>query len=263
MNMIDDVRDSIVPPGDLRLWWLAQAGFVFKTAGGQVVYLDPYLSDAVERLFGFKRLSLAPVAASDVRADLVLFSHEHADHLDPDAIPVIAANNPRCHFAGPACCTESLDQAGVSADRRTLMTAGGTYDLGGVTVHAFQADHGEMSPTALSMVMDFGGMRVLYSGDTALRPDLGAPAFALRPHIVLPCINGVFGNMDAASAAVYAELSGAGLIIPCHYWMFAEQGGDVGEFVRACSRTCSDAKVALLTPGQGYSYSTRDNHVAR
>ena len=59
-----------------------------------------YLSDAVERLHGFKRLSLAPIAAEEVRADLVVLTHEHADHLDPDAVPVIARSNPAAALPG-------------------------------------------------------------------------------------------------------------------------------------------------------------------
>ena len=84
-----------VPSGSLALWWLGQAGFAFKSPSGRIVYLDPYLSDAVERLHGFKRLSLPPVAADEVRADLVVLTHEHADHLDPDALPIIARTTPR------------------------------------------------------------------------------------------------------------------------------------------------------------------------
>ena len=93
--------DAEVPGGSLGLWWLGQAGFVFKNPGGKTVYIDPYLSDAVERLFGFKRLSAPPIAADEVRADLVALTHEHADHLDPDSVPIIAKNNPKCRFAAP------------------------------------------------------------------------------------------------------------------------------------------------------------------
>ena len=82
-NMSLSLIDAEVPSDSLGLWWLGQAGFVFKTPAGKIVYLDPYLSDAVERLFGFKRLSLPPIAAEEVRADLVVLTHEHADHLDP------------------------------------------------------------------------------------------------------------------------------------------------------------------------------------
>ena len=61
-----EITATDVPEGTLRMWWLGQAGFAFKTPAGRIVYADPYLSDAVERLHGFKRLSLAPIAAEDV-----------------------------------------------------------------------------------------------------------------------------------------------------------------------------------------------------
>ena len=84
-----DIAAAEVPPGSARMWWLGQAGFAFKSHSGTTVYADPYLSDAVERLAGFKRLSLAPLAPEDVRADLVVLTHEHEDHLDPAALPLI------------------------------------------------------------------------------------------------------------------------------------------------------------------------------
>ncbi len=85
-----EISKAKVPDGSVRLWWLGQAGFAFKTALNNVVYVDPYLSDAVERLHGFKRLSLPPISPEDARADLVVISHEHTDHLDPDS-PVTSA----------------------------------------------------------------------------------------------------------------------------------------------------------------------------
>jgi L-ascorbate 6-phosphate lactonase len=58
-----DIRSAEVAAGGVRLWWLGQAGFAFKSAGGAIVYVDPYLSDAAERLHGLKRLSLPPIRA--------------------------------------------------------------------------------------------------------------------------------------------------------------------------------------------------------
>jgi len=86
-------------------------GFAFRTAAGRRIFLDPYLSDSCERLFGFKRLSLPALRPEDVEADWVVLTHEHADHLDPDAIPVIARNNPACRFAAPAGCMAGLEEA--------------------------------------------------------------------------------------------------------------------------------------------------------
>ena len=120
-----EIQAAVAPDASVCLWWLGQAGFAFKTPAGQIVYADPYLSDAVQRLHGFKRLSLAPIAAEEVSVDLVVLTHEHTDHLDPDALPVIARRNPRCRFAGPVGCTEGLQQAGVAPSRGACWSPAG------------------------------------------------------------------------------------------------------------------------------------------
>ena len=65
-RLSEEIVSSQVAPSSILMWWLGQAGFAFKTPRGKIVYPDPYLSDAVERLHGFKRLSLAPIAAEEV-----------------------------------------------------------------------------------------------------------------------------------------------------------------------------------------------------
>jgi L-ascorbate 6-phosphate lactonase len=153
--LIDDLRQAAVTEGSLRLYWLGQAGFAFRTAAGKRVFLDPYLSDSCERLFGFKRLSLPALRPEDVETDWVILTHEHADHLDPDAIPVIARNNPHCRFAGPSGCTAGLEAAGVTAARRVLLEPNRPHDLGDLTVHTAPADHGDISASTTAL-MHFG-----------------------------------------------------------------------------------------------------------
>ena len=116
-HVFDDLRQTPVPEGAIRLYWLGQAGFAFRTAAGKRIFLDPYLSDSCERLFGFKRLSLPALRPEEVEADWVILTHEHADHLDPDAIPVIARNNPNCRFAIP-CHFWTLAEQGGGRSRR-------------------------------------------------------------------------------------------------------------------------------------------------
>jgi L-ascorbate 6-phosphate lactonase len=243
--------DSAVPSGSLGLWWLGQAGFVFKTSAGKVIYLDPYLSDAAERLFGFKRLSLPAISAEDVRADILLLTHEHADHLDPDALPVLVRNNSACLIAAPEGCTSGLNEAGVSAASRLLLEPNQRYELDGVVIHTAPAEHGDLSATALSFVLDFDGIRVFCSGDTAFTPVMHKPLADLQPDILLPCINGVFGNMNHIDAAMLTQQVKPKIAIPCHFWTFAEQGGgDPGGFVHACKHFAPETKTQLLKPGE-------------
>lgn len=243
----------------IRLTWLGQAGFAFCTPAGKRILLDPYLSDACERLFGFKRLSLPAVAADDVGADWVILTHEHADHLDPDALPVIARNNPECRFAGPAGCVEALEAAGVTAARRVVLEQNQRYDLGDLIVHTVPADHGDISPTALALVLEFDGVRVMATGDSSWRPALFKPLYDRQPDVVLPAINGVFGNMNHIDAARLVSEAKPRFAIPCHFWTLAEQGaGDPAGFLHACAVMCPEVQAKLLRPGEGFTVEPQE-----
>lgn len=245
--------EAAVPEKSVALWWLGQAGFVFKTPAGKVIYVDPYISDAAERLFGFKRLTLPPIEAEEVRTDLVVLTHEHADHLDPDAVPIIARNNPACRFAAPAGCTPGLTEAGVSLQSRVVLEPNQRYDLDGVIVHTAPADHGDLSETALCLMLEFDGLRVMCTGDTAFRPVLHKRLLDMRPDVLLPCINGVFGNMSHLDAVMLTQQAKPRYAIPCHYWTFAEHGAaNPGGFVHACGCLCPGTKALLLRPGERF-----------
>ncbi len=247
-----EIQNARPPQGGMALWWLAQAGFVFKTDSGSVLYVDPYLSNVVEKAFGFKRLSLAPILTEEVRADWLVSSHEHLDHMDTDALPVVAENCPACRFAGSAACIPEYGKMGIPTDRCVLLEAGRQYALGGVTVTAARSDHGDLSPTALSLLFDFGGVRVLFTGDTALNIPLMQPLIDLKPNVLLTCINGRFGNLNAGEAAELTAIVSPQIVVPCHFWMFKEHNGDPEAFIQACAMRCPEVRVRLLTPGEGF-----------
>lgn len=247
------IFDADVPSDSVALWWLGQAGFLFKTPAGKRVCLDPYLTDSAERLHGFKRLSLAPIGAEEVRADLIVLTHEHTDHLDPDAMPIIARHNPAARYAAPAGCREGLAAAGVAAEACMPLEANRQYEIEGVVIHTVPADHGDLSATALCLLLDFDGIRVLCTGDTSWRPQLHKPLYDLRPDVMLPCINGVFGNMGPIDAAMAVQQAHPRFAIPCHYGMFAEHGAaDPGAFLYASRCFSPETKAMLLKPGERF-----------
>ena len=257
-RMQQDMAESTVPEGGVRLYWVGQAGFAFLTSAGKRIYLDPYLSDACEHMHGFVRLALPAISANEVEADWVVSTHEHADHLDPEAIPVIARNNPECRFAGTPSCKEGWDAAGIEGERRVVMTANETYDLGDLVIDTARADHGAHTPDALAMVLDFGGVKVMVTGDTSFRADLLKPLMALNPDVLLPVINGVFGNMGHLDAVQLVQEVKPRLAIPCHFWTFAEHGaGDPMGFLNACARHCPEVEAKLVRPGAGILVEAR------
>jgi L-ascorbate 6-phosphate lactonase len=76
----------------------------------------------------------------------------------------------------------------------------------------------------------------------------------LKPDLILPCINGVFGNMNHIDAARMIQHAKPRYAIPCHYWTFAEQGGcDPMGFLHACNQFCPEVEALLLKPGEAFS----------
>jgi len=247
-----DVARSIhrlsVPLRSVAIFWLGQAGFVLKTPDGKIAYVDPYLTDSVERLAGFKRIMASVVSPAEVRADAVLLTHHHEDHLDIDALPIIAKKS-RAHFVAPGESVRKLLGLGIDKARISEIREGSQAPLGFVTVRAVHADHGDLAPDAVGYVLDFRFLRVYFTGDTAYRPERMAEVVSLKPQVIIPVINGAYGNMGAGDAAALTRDVGATVVIPCHFWTFIEHGGDPAAFVSECARTSPAARVVLMTQG--------------
>ncbi len=72
--------------------------------------------------------------------------------------------------------------------------------------------------------------------------------------IIIPPINGAYGNLDAPAAARLAGLSGARIAIPCHFWMFAEHGGSPAQFLDACKELAPGTRPHLMSVGEMLLY---------
>jgi L-ascorbate 6-phosphate lactonase len=248
------IKTTKVPTGSLAIFWLSQAGFVFKTSSGKVIYTDPYLSDYVFRMFGFKRLMGTPIEAEEVEADLVVSTHAHGDHLDLDAIPILA-QDPRLRFVGAPDCIPEYIKLGLPADRYLKLELGETLTFEGTSLTGVYVDHGPSTPDALGLVLEADGIKVWQVGDTAYRPLEMRSIFDMHPDIIIPPINGAYGNLDGTEAAKLAHESGAKVAIPCHFWMFAEHNGNPMQFVKACQEYAPEVKPLLLSQGELVMYS--------
>jgi L-ascorbate 6-phosphate lactonase len=252
------IEDTQVAAGTIAIIWLAQAGFVFKTSAGSIVYADPYLTDYAQRDLaeyglGFKRLVPKLIEPEEVDADYVVSTHSHQDHLDMDALPDLL-QNPRIHFVGAPDCREGYQKSGVPEERFTIIHEGETLALGDFTLTGVFADHGELAPDALGFLFDFGGIKVWQVGDTAYRPEMWQDIFKENVDVIIPPINGVFGNLDGVEAARLANDAHAKIAMPCHFWMFALHYGNPAEFLDACKELAPEVEPILVTPGELFVY---------
>jgi len=248
------IKELHVDSGGLAIFWLAQAGFVYKTPGGTIVYVDAYLSDCVHRMlrdvgYGFKRIMPAPLAPEEVEADVVVCTHSHADHFDYDAIPVLA-HNAKIHFVAAPDCRVEFEKLSIPENRYTIIHEGETLTFGDVRLTGVYADHGDLAPEALGVMVQSGDIKVWQVADTAYRPDKWQEIFAAGIDVIIPPINGAYGNLDGVEAAKLARDAGARVAIPCHFWMFAEHGGSPAQFLDACKALAPGVRPHLMSQGE-------------
>jgi L-ascorbate metabolism protein UlaG (beta-lactamase superfamily) len=223
-----------------NLTHLGQSGFRIAT-GDAIVYIDPYLSDFVERAEGpaMRRMRPAPMAPDAIRdADWVLVSHRHADHCDPDTLGPIAANCPRSRFLAPFEVVDFLrDGLGIPADRLFLAEESWQPLSPGARVLPVPAAHRAIERNAagqlrcVGFLLEAGGQRVYHSGDCSVDPEIVArlAAFGGIDVALLPVNEcnyyreraGIIGNMSVRDAFGFAGEIAARTVVPMHYDMFA------------------------------------------
>jgi L-ascorbate 6-phosphate lactonase len=254
LRLAERIKQTQVSSGELAIFWISQAGFVYKTANDKVIYVDPYLTDSVGRLYGhlrygFKRLTPTLIEPEEVEANLIVTTHGHGDHFDVDLMPVLAGKSQN-RFAGAPDCEQLFQAAGITADRYAVLREGQRLDCDGFSITGVYADHGELAPEALGVLLQFGDIRVWQVGDTAYRPDKWQDMFRLGIDILIPPINGAFGNLDGIEAARLAGDTTAKVVIPCHFWMFAEHNGNPAQFLEACKEHAPESQVRLMAQGE-------------
>jgi L-ascorbate 6-phosphate lactonase len=229
MNMIDIAerfQKTAVNPGEFSLIWLGQAGFMIKNSAGKTAAVDPYLSDAVERICGLKRLMMPVMEPEELNPDVILITHHDEDHLDMDILPGILARNPKTKLLAPERAYSMCRKAGIPEKQLVHFDQGEKVSLDGFDAEAVFADHGDHAPDAVGILLTTEGRTVYFSGDTSFQCDRMKYAASKNIDVLILPINGQYGNMNSFEAADLAKMVGAKLTIPSHFWTFIRHGGD-------------------------------------
>jgi L-ascorbate 6-phosphate lactonase len=257
-NLDRVIRERAVAPGALEVFWLGQASFVYKGSSGRTVAVDPYFSDIVERLVGWQRLWLPSFPASDLAVDVVVTTHNHVDHLDPEAITEIVRANSETIFVGPTSCVDHFRHLGIPEERIVRLDRGQAATVKGVHLEAMRADHmtvGDEEPFAIGVVMELDGVRVYQAGDTVYNTEIAGMGKALGPVDILTVpINGNYAVMNSLDAALFSRDVGPRVVIPCHYGMFANNTADPYLFVHNLKAGGVNVKPVVMAVQSSYTY---------
>jgi len=250
--LIREINTAKVEPGSLTIWWIGQEGFVFKSAT-QIIYIDPYLSTYAERITQGKpnehvRIHPAPMKPDDItHADIVFCTHDHADHIDPEGIPTIAAQSPGARFVVPECAREMMRSFGIDDHRIHTMKGDDELRLNNIHVYAVPAKHEEFDRDPqkgypyLSYIINIEGMTVFHAGDTVPYDGQMERLKKCTIDLAFVPINGrddfrhgldFAGNFTCEEAVRFALDINASLTIPMHYDMFTINTADINEFRR-------------------------------
>ena len=253
MNFIEKLNNTDVTTGSVHIYWIGQAGFIIKTAGGKIIMIDPYLTDSVyegtksDLGYAFKRVSPALFEPDEIEADYCFCSHEHGDHVDTEAIARIKAPI-YTNSAG----ADVAKQTGTSEKNINVISRGDKLEFEEFTLIVIAAQHGDLSPGALGFIFDFDFTSIYYAGDTAYDIDALKPAIDAKPMIALLPINGEYGNLNSKEAAMLSSDLKSKICIPHHYWTFPRHMGNPNEFLEMMQKYSPLCKPIILTPGEAF-----------
>jgi L-ascorbate metabolism protein UlaG (beta-lactamase superfamily) len=221
-----------------QITWLGHNAWSIET-GGKTILVDPFLNDS----------PTAPVKAEAVRADFILLSHGHADHVgDTVAIarrtgaPVIA------NFE----VTQWLAKKGVAGDKLVGMNPGGgvRQPFGHVKLtiahHSSSMPDGSYGGVPGGFLLALEGARMYFACDTALFLDMKLIGAAGLDLAVLPI--GDLYTMGPDDSIDAVKLLNPKRVAPCHYNTWPPIAQDAAAWAERV-RSHTAAEPIVLEPG--------------
>lgn len=199
----------------MKLTWMGQAGLYVQTEKLRIL-IDPYFSNSVERLEGKKRRVPVPEWVWDITPDVMIFTHDHLDHYDPET----AERYLKKDCAMLVLCPESVRKKALMLGGRhhyVRFCPGVEWTEGDVRFVSVPAVHSDIE--AVGVIMEAEGKKVYVTGDTLYSKHILRELPGDIDLICLP-VNGAGNNMNMLDAARFAAASGAKQVMPLHVGMF-------------------------------------------
>jgi len=152
-------------------------------------------------------------AQNDIRnIDVVLITHEHADHIHIDSLRLIIENNPKVKIVTNKSVGLILDKEGITY---SLVEDTQSIEIGGVVIEGFGTEHAYIYETVkrVENTCYFINKKLFYPGDSFHNPNMVIPILALP-------VAGPW--MKISDAIEYAKKLKPGICFPVHDGMLKE-----------------------------------------
>jgi L-ascorbate metabolism protein UlaG (beta-lactamase superfamily) len=210
----------------VKVHWLGHDSFVLQ--GSRVLVLDPFK------------------ASGDYKADILLISHEHFDHLSQDDI--MRFSSPSTIIVAPKQCEAPLQQF---KQQKKIIEPGQKIDLGGVKIEAVPAynlnkfrEPGKVfhprEDRKVGYVATLDGVSFYHAGDTDAIPEMGS----IEAEVALLPVSGTY-VMTAEEAAEAAKAIKAKVVVPMHFGKIVGTRDDAERFKKLVG---DSRNVEILEP---------------
>ena len=208
----------------MKITWLGQAGLLLEHNGYKIM-IDPYLSDSVVKV-NPRNYRRVPVDESffDIKPDMMIFTHNHLDHYDPETASRFINDKTNITVLSPTSVWNEARKLGglnnyVAFDRYT------EWSEGGMRITAVKATHSDAY--AIGVIIDDGEKKYYITGDTLYNSEIFEDIPDDIYAVFLP-VNGVGNNMNMTDAKRFCERVKPSVAVPMHCGMFDEM--DLNDF---------------------------------
>ncbi len=206
----------------MKLKYFGHSAFQIVTKKGQTILIDPFLDNN----------PVSPVKSKDVKADFIIVTHGHGDHVG-DSLSIAKKYNPL--FICVNELAEWFKEKGCNAHN---MHIGGSHEFDFGKVKFTIAHHGSLTPDnkyageASGALITIEGKTIYHTGDTGLFYDMKLIG-EMNPvdYMLLPIGDNYTMGMNDAVKAV--ELANPKVAIPIHFNTFPVIKSDPQSFKKA------------------------------
>ncbi|MGM0651166.1 MAG: metal-dependent hydrolase [Bacillota bacterium] len=221
-----------------KITFLGHAGFMLGGEGKEILLFDPFITNNPQ----------ASAKVNDLKADFILVSHGHFDHLG-DAYKI--AENSEATIISTAEIANQAGEKGLKAHPQHL---GGRHSYPFGSVKLTLAFHGSGIPGghACGFIVNYYGKNIYFAGDTALFGDMKLIGELDTLDLALLPIGDNF-TMGIDDAVIAASFLKAQTVIPYHYNTWPPIEVDPAEFKNKIEEKTNSSCV-VVPPGSSYDF---------
>lgn len=200
----------------MKITWLGQAGLLFETNNMKIM-VDPYLSNSVEKINpnNYRRV---PVEERffEVKPDIMIFTHNHLDHYDPETVKHFINEKTAITVLAPNSVWNEVRKFGGKQNNYVAFNRRTEWTEAGIRFSAVKAEHSD--DYAVGVIMEAEGKKYYITGDTLYNEDIFGDLPGDIDYVFVP-VNGLGNNMNMTDAKRFCERIGA-KAVPMHCGLF-------------------------------------------